>query len=192
MEQSTPQSENELISRAKQGDRSAFAALYEQHVDQIFAYTFYRVRDRATAEDLTSTTFLRALNGLPTFDPRRGTLTSWLFRIARNSLTDHYRQLKPVLNLEDHAEQVDTNIGPAEQLADKERRVELEKLLTSLTEIQREVLLLRFWDNLSFSEIAAITGKSEAACKMQNRRALDQLRLSMGISAILLLITYHL
>src|SRR6059036_2390438 len=74
-----------LAVRASKGEAAAFGLLYDRHVEAIYRYVYYRVRDDAEAEDLTSDVFMRALKAMPRYEPRQAFL-AWLYRIARNAV----------------------------------------------------------------------------------------------------------
>ena len=80
-----------LAVRASHGDVTAFGLLYDRHVDAIYRYVYYRVRDDAEAEDLTSDVFMKALRAIPRYEPRQAFL-AWLYRIARNAVIDRARR----------------------------------------------------------------------------------------------------
>ena len=78
--------------QAAREDRAAFAPLYFRYRTQVYAYIRTRTTDAGDAEDLTQQVFLRALDALPRYSERGLPFVAWLFRIARNTLTDHYRR----------------------------------------------------------------------------------------------------
>src|SRR5712692_8989729 len=89
-----------LAVRASKGESAAFGLLYDKHVAAIYRYVYYRVRDDAEAEDLTSDVFVRALKAMPRYEPRQAFL-AWLYRIARNAVIDHVRRGGRQVSLED-------------------------------------------------------------------------------------------
>jgi RNA polymerase sigma-70 factor, ECF subfamily len=183
--------ERQLALRSKEGDREAFALLYDAYAPRIHRYLSYRVQDRATAEDLTSTVFLKALANIHRLDPEKGTASAWLYAIARNSLTDHFRSRRTTVDIEDVWDALASGADVARDAEMAERLRDVDAHLMALPAAQREVILLRLWDGLSYAEIAAATGKSEAACKMACSRGLQALRAAMPLSLYLLLITAH-
>src|SRR5215217_4158762 len=87
-----PEHERELVERARTGDSEAFAKLYRHYVPRIHAFSYRRTNSRELAEDVTAATFERAYRQLERFEWRGGGFGAWLFRIASNELTDHYRR----------------------------------------------------------------------------------------------------
>jgi RNA polymerase sigma-70 factor (ECF subfamily) len=171
-------------------DSQAFGRLYDAHVAQIYRYLYYRTRHRETAEDLTSLVFLKALDHLESYDAERGTFLAWIYRIAKNALTDHFRSARPTLAIDD----VWDLPSDADVVRDAEENERLEKLrpfLRALPKDQRELLLLRLWDGLSHAEIAELTDRTEAAAKMAFSRVIARLRKDMPASLLLLLIISH-
>jgi RNA polymerase sigma factor (sigma-70 family) len=132
---------------------------------------------------------LKALDRLSTFDSQKGSFNSWLYRIASNCITDHFRSNK----------RIEFNSGiwdlPAEgdHVVDVHNKICWEKLQPVLNELpaeKRDLIIMRIWDGLSFREIAGLTGKSEAACKMSFGRTLKMLKDSVPFSILLLFITF--
>jgi|SRR5690606_26119333 len=178
-------SETELIRSSQSGDSDAFGKLYELYVRKIYDFIYYKTHHKETAEDLTSQTFFKALEKIRTFKTERGSFNSWIYQIARNIVTDHYRSSKTNLNIDDIWDL--HNDDDVERDADT--RLQLEKVHSYLQKLkpeQREILLLRLWNDLSFKEIAEIVGKSEANCKMIVHRALGKLQTDLLIALILL------
>ena len=89
-----------LAIRAGKGDTAAFGALYDRHVEAVYRYVYYRVRNDADAEDLTSDVFMRALRAISRYEPRQAFL-AWLYRIARNAVIDRSRRTRIQISFED-------------------------------------------------------------------------------------------
>ncbi|MCX7024768.1 MAG: sigma-70 family RNA polymerase sigma factor [Spirochaetes bacterium] len=183
-----------LAAGSRDGDREAFAKLYDRWSARIYAYHYYRSFSRETAEDLTSQTFLKALEGLPGYLPERGTFSAWLYGIARNCLADCVRARARTVQLEfDEDGEAGDGWEPGDgwdlsaeaefehDVAERDRWERLKPHLAALDASVREIIILRLWDGLSHSEIARITGRTEAACKMAYSRALAVLRDSMPL-----------
>ena len=167
--------ESEIILQCKNGDLQKFGELYDIYVQQIYRFILFKVCDKETAEDLTSVTFLKAMDGVKNFDVNKASFKTWLYTIARNSVIDHFRQNRETVDLED-AWGVKSMTDIAKETGDKIQLEEIEKYMSGLKPEQREILLLRIWGGHSFAEIAEITGKTEASCKMMFKRVIDKLR----------------
>ncbi len=170
-------------------DPEAFGRLYDAHVAQVYRYLYFRTHHRETAEDLTSQAFLKALDRLATFDPKRGSFLAWIYRIARNVLIDQYRAFRPTSDIEDIWD-LRSDDDPVRDAEVREGMEKLRPCLQALPAEQRELILLRFWDGLSHAEIAAITGRSEAAAKMAFSRAMARLRRNAPPAVFLLLLLF--
>jgi len=150
--------ERVLVEKAKI-DTEAFSDLYDQYFPKIFRYISWRVGNRGDAEDLVSDIFTRALDKIETFKWREGaTFSSWIFRIAHNTLTDHYRtkQKRSYVNIDDLPE-----IEADEILADEnyDRRQLFKKLyqmIQELPERQAEIITMRFFTGMKNKEIAKV------------------------------------
>lgn len=170
----------DLIRRAQGGNVDAIGALYDQHHESIFRYVWLRVGDRALAEDLTGDVFMRMLSALPGYRALGLPFRSWLYRIAHNLIVDHFRRSNsrvsvPLESVEAHADE-DDPARAADQTLLAER---LQRALARLDETQREVIVLRFFLGLSIHETVHAVGRSEAAVKAIQHRALNALRLSL-------------
>jgi RNA polymerase sigma-70 factor (ECF subfamily) len=170
-----------LIERAQKGDKRAIGDLYRAHVDLVHRYIFARVGDPAVAEDLTAQVFLKALEGLPNYEPSGSPFVSWLYRIAYARTVDHWRQQQR------RREVVLDETFPAADPPPEDRLVlEAEwstalDLLSQLTDDQQDVLILRFIGEMSLAEVADTLGKTVGAVKAAQHRALAALaRLMQG------------
>ena len=178
--------ERAAIQASADGDTARFAELYDAYVRKIYDFIYYKTHHKETAEDLTSETFFKALEHIRDFDQSRP-FRAWLYTIAHNTVRDHYRTARPTLDVDDVWDL------PAEDntIRDNETKralAEVQKHLYKLSGIQRDILILRLWQDLSYKEIAEIIGKSEANSKMIYSRAIAQLRdaVPAGVFAVLL------
>jgi len=173
----------EWAVRAARGEPGAFGRIYERHVDAVYRYVHFRVRDAALAQDLTHDVFVRALDGVRGLrEP--GRVAGWLLRIAHNQVANHWRwrDARP----EDRARDRESDLagaraapGPGRAFDGAEARVDAERALaaaTALTDLQREVVALRFVAGLSLEETATAMGRSVNAVKNLQHHALRGLR----------------
>lgn len=170
-----------LLVEAAQSDPSKFDALYELHFELIYFFIVSRVHDRATAEDLTSDVFHKALANLSSYESRNTLFAAWLYRIAANCIADQYKRTRRERLGDD-----DTLAAPAQERISSgemefvERRGLLFRLVENLPEIQRRVIYERFTEDRSIKEIAQRLGKTEGAVKQLQFRALRSLREQIG------------
>ncbi|MFH1235694.1 MAG: sigma-70 family RNA polymerase sigma factor [Parcubacteria group bacterium] len=177
--------ERSVLEACQRGDTEMFGELYDVYIEKIYSFIYYRTSHRETAEDLTSATFMKALEHIGQF--RSGSFSSWLYRIARNTVTDYYRTSKNVSSLDDALEVMAGRSGAE----DSERKLIIEQVkqyLQTLKQEHQDVVLMRIWDDLPYKHIAEITGKSEANCKMIVSRSLSTIRKQFAIAAALILI----
>lgn len=161
-----------------------FSRFYEEYADKIYKFIFYRTHHKETAEDLTSKTFLKAFEKLQTFEKNKGQFSTWLYTIARNNVIDHYRTHKETSDLFDILN-LAGNEKVINQVSDKLELERVQKYLESLTSEQRDLVIMRIWDGLSYKEIAQITGKSEAACKVMFSRTLSKINSAVLVAILL-------
>lgn len=166
----------ELAARAAAGDAAAFGVLYDRYVGRLYRYTYLRVKDRMEAEDVTSETFIRALQAIDRYEPRRP-FSAWLFRIARNAAIDRGRQRRSEETaMIRAADPAGASVDPEDIGIAHLTSIELRRALDHLTPIQREVVLLRFFGDLSTEEICAALGKGASTIRGIQHRALLALR----------------
>jgi RNA polymerase sigma-70 factor, ECF subfamily len=176
-----PQGADErVLVEAAQADPSKFDALYELHFERIYFFIVSRVRDRSTAEDLTSETFHKALANLASYEWRGTPFSAWLYRIASNAIVDHYKRS----NREQQIDELENPLAQPELASHDiefiERHVHFFRLVDQLPEVQRRVVLERFVEDRSIKEIAQRLSKTEGAIKQLQFRALQSLRAQIG------------
>jgi len=173
-----PTDEPELIARAQRGDPAAFAELYDLHNEAVYTYVYYRVGGNVhVAEDLTGEVFVRLVERIGRFTHRGRPIRAWLYTIARNLVADHRRTLAKVAigPLEESLPDGETD-QPAHAVQRRLTQECLAAALQHLTEEQRQVVLLKFMEDHSNAQVAALLGKTEGAVKSLQHRALDALR----------------
>ena len=165
------------IQRVLEGDPSALAYIYDTYAKPIYRYHFSRVGNAPDAEDLTAQTFLAVIESLAVYQ-HRDRFTAWIFQIARNKVTDHFRQDHN--HGEIHESVADPAQGDAlEAVIWNESRSRLKSLIHLLDEDERELIRLRYTAELSFVEIAQLLGRKEDAVRKATRRILDRLSIQM-------------
>jgi RNA polymerase sigma-70 factor, ECF subfamily len=163
--------------RAAQADRAAFATLYRRYLDRVYGYAFYQLGDHHDAEDATERIFLAALRALPDFRDRGSTFRAWLFRIAHNTIANAHRSRarRRTEPLPDDFQRAAPNADPAPQVALADELREIRRAVGQMPEDRRQVILLRFVDDLSTSEIAEVLDRSPGAVRVLLHRSLREL-----------------
>ncbi len=162
---------------AAQRDRAAFAPLYERYVDQIFAYVNTLTRNRELAEDVTASTFAKAIEDLPRFQWRGVPYSAWLYRVAANLVA---RQARRPAWVDIEAHQPVDGASPESIVEQRDREATVRTAVAALPEDQRQAVLLRFGGDLRNREIGEIMGRSEGAVKLLTFRAITALRKELG------------
>lgn len=155
-----------------------FARIYETEVEYVYGFHAYRTGFREVAEDLTQTTFERALAAWDRFDSNRASPRTWLLAIANNLLADHYRRSEHRLNrrFSDTELEGDAFQDPTSRDSDLEISAGLANALGELDERSRRLIALRFGADLTGPEIAEMTELSLANVQQILSRAIRQLR----------------
>jgi len=166
-----------LVRRAIAGDPEAFAQLYLIYAERLQRFVLFRVGDEQIAEDLTSQTFLKAWEKLDRYQMRGLPFGAWLFRIARNIVFDHYRNYRETVELEASLELKADPTANVVEVAEKHWEADqLQAALRRLTDEQRQVLILKFNDGLSTTEVAQVMGKRCGAVRALQMRGLQSLQ----------------
>ena len=167
----------ELVHRAQAGDPEAFGELYDHYVTMVHRYVYHRVGDRATAEDVTSETFVRALRRIDSLSFQGRDVGAWLVTIARNIIRDQvkssrYRLEVTTADMRDADRATD---GPEDAVVQHLTNQQLLECVQQLGSEQQECIVLRFLHGLSVAETAVIMGKKDGAIKALQHRAVRRL-----------------
>ncbi len=171
--------DSELISRAKEGEIEAFGELYQRYIDLIYRYIRSRVSEDGSAEDLTEMVFLKAFETLDRYQERGWPFSSFLYKVARNQLADHYRRQKDEVSLEE-ANDLEAPTNSLDRGAILDERIQvLQNALEKLPEDYQEIIRLRVLLEIPTPDVAAILNRSEGAIRVLLHRALKALRKQM-------------
>src|SRR4051794_13380807 len=172
----------QLVTRAQAGDGEAFGLLYDRYVDTVFRFIYFRVNDRALAEDFTSETFLRALRRISTISYQGRDIGAWFVTIARNIIFDHMKSARHRLEVTtaDTVEGEQRAPSPEAAVLDLLTSERLMAAVKQLGDEQRECVMLRFIQGFSVSETAAVMGKNDGAIKALQHRAVRKLAELVG------------
>ena len=192
-----PTREGGLVARARV-DAPAFGELYDWYLPRIHGYVIRRVGDRDVAQDLTATTFERALEAVRRPDFRNESFGGFLYRVAANAIVDHARRSRHTVPLGaragDFASDVssDADDGPGSEFGDDRAthalaaavdRDTIRRALLRLSETHRQVIVMKFLDGLEIHELCAILNCSRATFAVKLHRALAALREAMAEEA---------
>lgn len=154
---------------------AAFTLLYRRHVDGVYRYLLWRVGHVQDAQDLTTLTFMTALEQLSHYRGQ-GSFGSWLLGIAHHKALDHLRQRPADTSLDFAADLAATDPAPEEVAVQQLQRDEILRAFQRLTPERAEALSLRFFAGLTTAETAVVMGKEVAAVKMLVHRGVQDLR----------------
>ena len=174
--------EKQLLQQLKSQDKEAFIKVYDEYVKDVYRFVYFKVGKAEEAQDLTSMIFLKTWNFIQTntlTDSK--TLRALVYKIARTSIIDHYRESgnKLEISLDDEAHPVDIVDEKQDLAGDLDNAANLELIksqLPLLKEEYREVIILRFVNDLSLEEIADVTGKSRGNVRVILHRAIAALK----------------
>lgn len=167
----SPETERALVEQAK-GDPQAFALLYDHYVERIYTFLYRRCGDADVAQEITAVTFEKVLRHLPGYRWQGTGFCAWLYRIARNALVSHQRRRRFLTLLRPNQ----VSACNVEWLVESNEQTELlHSALRTLSEADREILILRFFEELSSAEVAEVLGCSADNVYVRLHRALKRL-----------------
>jgi len=171
-------SDDQALENAVQGDADAFSILYERYVTRIYNYIYYRTGNPYDAEDLTERVFLRALGHIQTYNNRGVPFSAWLYRIAHNLVANWHRDnsRRKEVPLDDQKNLHLRIDHPEIAMVISQEHDMLLKAIRNLPEERQQLIILKFVEHLSNSEVAMIMGRSEGAIKSLYHRTLQTLR----------------
>ena len=169
-----------LVQSAKKGDPLSFGKLYDLFYTKIFRYVAYKVGNREDAEDITAEVFIRMLKSINSFSFQGHPFSSWLFRIAKNMVVDYFRKnsRRKTAPLETAGSIQETESLEIDYQLDLDIEMSnISESIKTLTDLQQEVISLRFAGGLSIKETASAVGRKENAVKALQHSAIKKLRL---------------
>lgn len=155
----------------------AFKMVYEHYYDYIYNYFYYHTFQREVTEDLTSITFMKVLEKGNLYDDEKAKVVTWLLTIAKNVWVDYLRKKKGDISIDDLLEQD----APRENVTyDRiEKQVDIQRMLGNLTERERMIIVLHYYMNLSYGEIARHLDISEKCASVTASRTLKKLKTNL-------------
>ena len=179
--------EKYLLFKARNKDPEAYSKIYDLYVDKIYRFVFFKVNSKEDAQDLTSEVFLKTWQYIISGKDINN-LNAYLYKVARNLVIDHYRksvQKDVSLDaLDQSGENLQIDVKSAIQSQEiLEDKIQMEKIQDKLQDLKneyREIIILRYVDGLSITEIAEIVEKKKGAVRVILYRAINALRELMG------------
>lgn len=186
--------DDQLVAAYSEGKNEAFDVLLQRHQSRVYNYIFQMVRERNLAEDIFQETFVKAITTIRQGRyTETGKFSAWITRIARNLVIDYFRQEKAEASVSADNDEYDvlnrkelSDSTIEDQLIDEQIRSDLRKLIRHLPKTQRQVLVMRYYRNLSFKEIAEATGVSINTALGRMRYAILNIRRIANENAIAL------
>jgi RNA polymerase sigma-70 factor (ECF subfamily) len=171
----------ELAEQAARGDAAAFSELYQRYRDRVYGFAYRMVGAQVVAEDVTQEAFLALIECPGRYQPGRGSMLTFLCAVARNHTMNYLRRNKRLV--EDDFDQLvrsgesggDDAPDPLSVLLDEELTAEVNEAISALPHLQREVIILREIEELSYEEIATATGVEVNVIKARLHRARQSL-----------------
>jgi RNA polymerase sigma-70 factor (ECF subfamily) len=168
---------DQLVVKMKKGDRKATAALYDDLAPKLYGFIYARTSSRDNAQDLSQEIFVKLIEHIKSFDPKKGKFTVWFWRMARNTLIDHYRQKKPMpFSQFDDSEVENMAIGEIPDTDSVMAHRKLKELMESFTPEEKELFELRFVAEMPYKDIAKMLDKSEGTLRVSALRLKEKIQ----------------
>lgn len=167
-----------LIAKSAQGDQEAFGQLYDCFAQRIFRYVRIKIQNREEAQDVVQEVFTKAFVGIKHLDQKDLNFTAWLYKVASNTINDHFRKKYSHPDPVEINESIDVQDGTS-LLEEVSVNSDLEIVRTAFKQlpvIYRQVLELRFFQDLTLAEVAIALNKSNLAVRILQHRALKKVQ----------------
>lgn len=165
----------ELIQRVQKGDKDAFGQIYKLFHKKIYRFIYFSLRNHELAEDLTQEAFLRLWKSFSSFSSSKGTVQALVYKIARNLVIDWQRKKKSV-SLELFYDSLQDSKDFEEDIRKRENVMIIQHVLSKLNSLEKDIIILRYFEELPFSKIAEITSKKEGAIRVRLHRVLKKMK----------------
>jgi RNA polymerase sigma-70 factor (ECF subfamily) len=172
----------QLVIKAQKGDKQAYGEIYDMFADRIFRFIRLKVKQKEQAEDILQDTFLKAWSGMKNFhaiDGKKINFSGWLYKITYNCINDYFREYyrKPeTLELNEEIEVADSKKTPMQNLEAAQDIEAIKEAMHFLPGQYKQILELRFIEDMEIEDIAQIMGKTNLAVRIAQHRALSRLR----------------
>ncbi len=167
----------ELVSHVKTGDQDAFAKIYDEFADRIYAFIRIKTVGENEADDIMQDVFVKAWQGCRKIELKNLNFSAWLYKVASNTINDYYRKKYRTPNIVsiDEAVEIQSKDSPQNNLSEQFSKDEIRFALDKLPTHYKEVIELRFFQNLNINETAQIMRKNSITVRVWQHRAIKQL-----------------
>lgn len=177
------QTDENLIKEILKGNESAMEILVKRHYDLVHSYIYRTTSDYNIAYDITQEVFIKMMKKLNTFNLEDGKFQSWLLKIAVNTTKDYFKsktfkQRKENYDIEEH--QIEDKSNVIEIISKKEEAIKIKEAVGKLPNLQREAILLKYYNDLKIKEISDITGDNENTIKSRLFNGIKNLKKLLG------------
>lgn len=164
-----------LVLQSQDGDKDAFAKLYDNFFDAIYRYVFFRVPEKEV-DDLVGNVFIKAWVNMEKYEKRDVRFAAWLYRIAHNSIIDYRRSHRPLFEMKEDIKDESERSAPDLVAEKKEASEAVRNAVEQLKEPYRQVITFKFLLGLSNTEVAEILNEREGNIRVLQFRALKELK----------------
>ena len=154
-------------------------SLYLDYKDKITAYVRSRIENKYDVEDIVSTVFLKIYQKIDSFDESKASLSTWIYTITRNTVIDYFREIKTHIEFLD---EIEADTLSADSLVDDELLEDLAYALETLSERERDLIILHYYKGYTLKRISEMMDMSYINAKLIHTKALSMLRLNMRIA----------
>lgn len=164
-----------LIKSAQAGESTAPERIVHEYYDEIYRYLYRKFGNSFDAQDVTQEVFVKFFSSIHSYS-ERGKLRNYLFKLAANASNDVFRKSVKSVSLDEVTELQDISEGPAESAQRKDDKQAVRDALQSLPSFQRDVIILRFYHDMPFADIAKITDSNISSAKSRYRQGMEKLK----------------
>lgn len=167
-----------LVAEIQNGNAAAMELLVKRHYNIIFSYICRKIGERNKADDLTQEVFIKMMKSIENLKVKEGKFANWLLKIAVNTCRDYYKTKQYKYDSQECMlqEDVPETINIVHILEKKEESLKIKEALSKIPDFQREVIILKFYHQKTYNEIAQITSCSESTVKSRARQGLSKLK----------------
>jgi RNA polymerase sigma factor (sigma-70 family) len=158
--------------------RETFARLYDENMVKVYRYIYYQVNNQQLAEDLTSNVFEKALVNFTRYNSEKASFSTWIFTIARNTVTDYYRAIPKVqiVNIDEAVTAPSREPGPEETVEKSEQKQMVRECIARLPQNEQEIVRLKFMMEMTNRDIAKVMGLTASYVGVMLYRIIRKLR----------------